>query len=167
MKLSIFCAAVLASSAAMAADSTPDTSFYENAAQGGMAEVELSKLAVEKGTAASVKEYAAMMVKDHTAANKKLMALAAKKQVKLPTSPSMMQKASKTKLNMMSGDSFDKSYIKTMVSDHKDTIELFQKEATSGEDADAKAFAAATLPTLQTHLKKIQAVASSNGVSAD
>ena len=131
MKSSILCATLLVSSAAFAADS-PDSSFYENAAQGGMAEVEMGHLAQEKSTNASVKEYGAMMIKDHTAANKKLAAIAARKQIKLPTSPSMMQKASKTKLNMMSGDSFDKSYIKGMIKDHQDDIEEFQKESLVG-----------------------------------
>jgi putative membrane protein len=75
-----------------------------------------------------------------------------------------MQKASKTKLNLLSGDSFDKSYIKGMIASHKDDIKEFQKEASEGKDAEAKAFASATLPTLQMHLEKIRAIAASAGV---
>jgi putative membrane protein len=154
--------ALLLASAAVAG--SPDSSFYKNAAEGGMSEVELGQLAQQKAANSSVKDFGAMMVKDHSAANDKLKALAASKQVSLPDSPSMMQKASKTKLNMMSGESFDKSYVKGMIDDHKQDIKEFQKEASEGKDPDARAFASATLPTLQMHLEKIQAIAAAAGI---
>jgi putative membrane protein len=144
---------------------SPDSSFYKNAAEGGMSEVELGQLAQQKATNPAVKEFGAMMVKDHTAANEKLKALAASKQVALPDSPSLAQKASKTKLDMLSGDTFDKSYVKGMIEDHKSDIKEFQKEAAEGKDPQAKAFAAATLPTLRTHLQKIESIAKSAGIS--
>jgi putative membrane protein len=106
-----------------------------------------------------------MMVKDHTAANDKLKTVAAAKQVALPDSPSLMQQASKKKLDMMSGDSFDKSYVKGMIDDHKADIKEFQTEAANGKDPDVKAFAVATLPTLKMHLQKIQSIASSEGIA--
>ena len=146
------------------ADDNPDATFYKKAAEGGMAEVELGKLAQDKSPTASVKEFGAMMVTDHSAANDKLKVIAAQKNIKLPTSPSVGQMASKTKLEALSGKSFDKSYIKGMVEDHQEDIKEFQTEATSGQDADAKAYAAATLPTLKAHLKKIRAIASAQGV---
>ena len=155
-------AAILAASVAMA--DSPDSSFIKNAAEGGMSEVQLGQLAQQKATNPAVKEFGAMMVKDHTAANDKLKTVAAAKQVSLPDSPSFMQKASKAKLDMMSGDSFDKSYIKGMIDDHEADIKDFQKEATEGKDPQVKAFALATLPTLKMHLKKIQAIASSAGI---
>jgi putative membrane protein len=77
-----------------------------------------------------------------------------------------MQKASKAKLEALTGNTFDKSYIKGMVEDHQEDIKEFQKEASSGQDPDAKAFAASTLPTLKAHLKKIQEIASAQGVNA-
>jgi putative membrane protein len=143
---------------------SPDSSFLKNAAEGGMSEVELGQLAQQKALNPAVKDFGAMMVKDHTAANDKLKALAASEQVSLPDSPSMMQKASKAKLNMLSGDSFDKSYVKDMIDDHKDDIKEFQKEISDGKDPQAKAFASATLPTLQMHLQKIQSIAASAGI---
>jgi putative membrane protein len=66
---------------------------------------------------------------------------------------------------MMSGDTFDKSYVKGMIEDHKSDIKEFQKEAAEGKDPQAKAFAAATLPTLRTHLQKIELIAKSAGIS--
>jgi putative membrane protein len=153
----------LTASVALAEDN-PDATFYKKAAEGGMAEVELGKLAQDKSPTTSVKEFGAMMVADHSAANDKLEAIAAKKNIKLPASPSVGQMATKTKLEVLSGNTFDKSYIKGMVEDHQEDIKEFQTEATSGQDADAKAYAAATLPILKAHLKKIRAIASAQGV---
>jgi putative membrane protein len=142
----------------------PDASFYNKAAEGGMAEVELGKLAQDKSPTQSVKDFGAMMIKDHSAAYEKLKAIAEGKNIKLPTSPSVGQMATKTKLDVLSGKTFDKSYIKGMVADHQEDIKEFQKEVSTGQDADAKAYAAATLPTLRAHLKKIQAIAAAQGV---
>ena len=150
--------------ALVAAADNPDAAFYRKAAEGGIAEVELGKLAQEKSTNQSVKDFGAMMVTDHTAANEKLKAIAERNGIKLPTSPSVGQMAAKTKLEVLSGNTFDKSYIKGMVKDHQEDIEEFQKEAISGQDPDAKAYAAATLPTLKKHLKSIQAIAVAQGV---
>jgi putative membrane protein len=150
----------------MAADN-PDATFYKKAAEGGMAEVEMGKLAQEKSSTASVKQFGAQMVTDHSAANEKLKAIAVGKNIKLPTSPSVGQMATKTKLEVLSGATFDKSYIKGMVKDHQEDIKEFQTEANSGQDPDAKAYAAATLPTLKSHLKMIQAIAAEKGVDVE
>jgi putative membrane protein len=164
MKSVLFlCMALALPLAASATDSTPDASFYKNAAEGGLAEVELGKLAQEKSSNSSVKEFGSMMVSDHAAANEKLKTIAASKNLKLPTSPSIGQMATKTKLKTLSGDTFDESYIKGMIKDHEEDIKEFQKEAASGQDPDARAYAAVTLPTLQKHLKRIQQIAASEG----
>lgn len=151
----------------LAADKSPDESFYEKAAQGGIAEVEMGRLAQEKAKSPEVKAFGAMMVKDHAAANDKMKAVAAKKGIDLPTKPSVAQMATKTKLQVLSGDTFDKSYVKDMVEDHVKDIAEFEKEARDGKDPDAKAFATATLPTLREHLEKIRHVASMTGVKLD
>src|SRR3982074_2539969 len=96
------CWAVMSMSLALpvlvfAADN-PDASFYNKAAEGGMAEVELGKLAQDKSPTQSVKDFGAMMIKDHSAAYEKLKAIAEGKNIKLPTSPSVGQMATKTKL---------------------------------------------------------------------
>ena len=164
MKIAVFSLALSFAATAALADS-PDSSFIKDAAQGGMSEVELGQLAQQKATNAAIKEFGAMMVKDHTAADDKLSAIATTKQVSLPDGPSLMQKASKTKLDMMSGDSFDKSYVKGMIDDHKADIKDFEKEATQGNDPQVKAFAMATLPTLKHHLQAIQSIATSAGIN--
>lgn len=153
--------------AAFGADSNPDAAFYKHAAEGGMSEVDLGNLAQKKSSNGSVKDFGAMMVKDHTAANDKLKGVAASKNISLPTSASIGQMATKAKLEILSGDTFDKSYIKGMIKDHEEDIAMFKKEAASGQDPDAKALAVATLPTLRAHLKKIKSIATAVGVSAD
>ena len=147
------------------AASSPDESFYKNAAEGGIFEVDAGKLAQDKGNSQQVKDFGAMMVKDHSAANEKLKALAATKNIDLPTSASVGQIATKAKLNVLSGDTFDNSYITSQLKAHRATIALFRKEIDSGQDADAKAFASATLPTLRAHMKAIDAIAADAGVS--
>ena len=160
-------AILLVPALAVGADRTPDQEFYEEAAQSGLAEVELGKLAQEKARSPEVKAFGAMMVKDHTAANEKLKALAAQKGVKLPTKPGLEHTATKAKLEVLSGETFDKSYVKGMVDDHEDDIEDFEEQVREGKDADAKAFATATLPTLRTHLQHIREIATKMGVDAD
>jgi len=155
--------ALLLTAAPVFADS-PDASFFKDAAAGGMSEVELGQLAQEKASNPAVKAFGAMMVKDHGAADDKLKSLAMSEQVALPDGPTMMQKATKTKLDLMSGESFDKSYIKGMIDDHKADIKDFEKEASDGKDPQAKAFAAATLPILKHHLHRAEAIAKSSGI---
>jgi putative membrane protein len=151
---------------AMAAMSgSKDESFFKHAAEGGMAEVEAGKLAQEKGSSQAVKDFGAMMVKDHSAANEKLQALASSEGVKLPSGPSLMQKASGKELKMKSADSFDKAYIKDQIKAHKETVDLFQKEISSGQDQQAQQFASATLPTIQAHLDKINQIATAAGIT--
>jgi putative membrane protein len=168
--MSKMCVAIIAISltlpASLLAAENPDATFFKKAAEGGMAEVELGKLVQDKSPTSSVKEFGGMMITDHSAANDKLKAIAERKSIKLPTSPSVSQMATKTKLEVLSGATFDKSYIKGMVKDHQEDIKEFQTEASSGQDPDAKAYAAATLPTLKAHLKKIQAIAAAQGVDA-
>jgi putative membrane protein len=163
--LVILAAPFAAAPLAMAADN-PDASFYKKAAEAGLFEVDAANQAEQKANSQKVKDFAAEMVKDHTAANDKLASLAQSKSITLPTSASMGQMAVKAKLDVLSGDTYDKSYIKTQIKAHQQAIALFKQEIAAGQDPDAKAFAAATLPTLRAHLKAIRAVAADAGVMA-
>jgi putative membrane protein len=155
---------VLAAPLIAMADS-PDAAFYKKAAEGGISEVEAGNLAQSKGNSQKVKDFGAMMVKDHSAANDKLKALATTKDVTLPTTSSVRQMATKAKLEVLTGDTFDKSYIKGQIEAHQNTVALFRKEISSGQDPDAQAFAKATLPTVRAHLKSINAIAADAGVT--
>jgi putative membrane protein len=150
--------------AAFAAGASPDKSFYKAAAEGGMSEVTLGNLAQERSTDPKVKDFGAMMVKDHSAANQKLQALAASKQISLPHHGSVAEVATKTKLEALRGHTFDKSYIKSQVKAHTETVALLRKEIASGQDADAQAFARSILPTVESHLQAVRTLASEEDV---
>ncbi len=165
MKTVLFCLWVVAAAPIAAWADSPDVSFYKNAAEAGIAEVEDGDLATTKGNSQAVKDFGARMVKDHGAANDKLKALAATKGVDLPTSASVSDMATKAKLDVLSGDTFDKSYIKSQIKAHRQAVALFKKEIASGQDADAKAFATQTLPTLRSHLSEIEKIAADAGIS--
>jgi len=161
MKLPIPLMLIIASAAAFAA--APDASFYKTLAQGGIAEVEAGKLAQQKGADPKVKDFGAMMVKDHSAANEQLKALAAGKGIDLPGSSSTSQMAAKAKLEVLSGGTFDKSYVEDQVKAHRETVELLKKELATGQDPDAKAFAQKVLPTVESHLRAINQIAAAGG----
>jgi len=147
------------------ADKNPDEAFFKHAAEGGIAEVEAGKLAQNKGNSAAVKDFGAMMVKDHTEANQKLKSIASSENVELPSTSSASQIATKGKLEVLTGDAFDKAYIKGQIKAHRETAALFKTEIASGADSQAKSFAKETLPTVQAHLKKVEDIAAQSGVT--
>jgi putative membrane protein len=135
-----------------------DRKFIEGAAMGGMAEVELGKLAQQKATSPGVKDFGTRMVEDHGKANDELKQLAQIKGVSVPAAPDKSHMREVDKLGKLSGAEFDKQYMSHMLSDHKKDVSEFKKASESSKDSDVKAFAGKTLPTLQEHLKLAQSV---------
>jgi putative membrane protein len=129
-----------------------DATFALHAAQGGLAEVKLGQLALEKASNPEVKSFAQKMVDDHSKANDQLNAAAAKDRMTLPNTMNAKDQSLYNKLSDLSGAAFDKAYMKAMVKDHEEDIKEFQKEADKGANPDIKSFASSTLPTLQQHL---------------
>ena len=142
-----------------AGSATADTAFVTKAADGGLAEVAMAKLAQEKAESAEVKAYAQKLEKDHTQANTELKQVASQKNITLPTAPSKMHQAKHDKLSKLSGAAFDKAYVAAMLEDHQKDVREFQREATSGTDSDVKAFAAKTLPVIKQHLEEAKKLA--------
>ncbi len=140
-------------------------SFVRQAAEAGMAEVELGQLASSKATRQDVKDFAQMMVTDHGKANEQLKDLASKKNLTLPTEPTAAQRAEKARLEKLSGAAFDSAFTKAMERDHRKAVSLFSKEASSGSDSDLKQWAGQTLPTLKEHLAKAEQLAGARGAS--
>jgi putative membrane protein len=138
--------------------SAADKKFVNEAAEGGMTEVQLGQLAADKASSPDVKQFGQRMVDDHSKANDQLKSLAQQKGVTLPTDLDAKDKAMKDKLSGLSGDQFDKMYMQHMVTDHKKDVAEFKKESTSAKDSDVKNWASQTLPTLQDHLKQAQEV---------
>lgn len=126
--------------------------FLVEAANGGMAEVEMARLAQERATNASVKSYATTLLNDHTAANDQVKALAASRNVTLPTAVSDEKKKDMEDLSKEKGASFDKKYMEMMVDDHEKDINKFEKASGDVKDTDVKAFIDNTLPKLRMHL---------------
>jgi putative membrane protein len=136
-----------------------DLAFINDAAPGGMAEVELGKLAVSKAQNAQVKSFGQKMIDDHSKAGDELKKLAAQKKVTLP--PDVMPKHNELmdKLSKLSGADFDKEYVKAMVEAHEKDVAAFENASKTAADADVKAFATKTLPTLKMHLEMIKDIA--------
>jgi putative membrane protein len=139
------------------------TKFATNAAQGGMAEVELGRLATQRAGDALVREFGARMVADHSRANAELKSIAAKKGIQLPADINSDQKSEMDKLAKMSGPEFDKEYMSAMLKDHETDVKDFDTQSKEGNDAEIKAFAGKTLPTLQQHLSMAQQAAQKVG----
>ena len=140
-----------ANTSGTASVSGDDRSFMTEAATGGMAEVELGRLAAQKGQSADVKKFGQRMVDDHSKANDELKQLATRKGVTLPADLTSEQKSEKDKLSKLSGAAFDKEYMSAMVEDHDKDVKAFQDKAKDAKDADLKAFVTKTLPTLEEH----------------
>ena len=135
-----------------------DAEFATKAAVGGMAEVELGKLALTKATNTQLKEFAKMMVSDHGKANEELMLIAKQKNITLPAAVDEDHQKKMNELDKKSGKDFDKAYAEAMVDGHEKTLKLMQDEAKDGKDAEIKAFASKTAPVVQTHLDMINKI---------
>lgn len=138
-----------------------DQMFMNKAAMGGMAEVQMAQMAQQKASSQEVKDYARMLEQDHSKANDKLKSIASERQVTLPTDIGPEHQAMATKLNALSGEEFDRAYMKGMVADHKKDIKEFEKASNRSMDSNLKEFASSTLPTLREHLQKAEQLATS------
>ena len=136
--------------------SRADRKFIEEAAQGGMAEVEHGKLAEQRAASPQVKQFGQRMVQDHTKAGDELKVIAGARGVTPPATMEKKHHREMEKLSKLSGAEFDRQYMKHMVDAHKQTVSLFEKQAKSGKDGDLKSYAIKTLPTLKEHLAQAQ-----------
>jgi putative membrane protein len=135
----------------MAKPVTPE-SFASQAAIIGKAEIELGQLALKNTQDAKVRTYAERMVKDHTAADKKLKTIAAKENLQLPQALDPEHESLKTKLEGLKGEDFDRAYLKAMANGHDKAVALFESASQQPQmPEDLKEFAASTLPTLEQH----------------
>lgn len=135
-----------------------DKKFATEAAEAGLAEVEMGKLGQNQGSSAKVKEYGRMMEKDHRKANDELQELAKKDNITLPsTLPSAMQNKHDA-LKKKSGQDFDRAFMKQMIEDHKKVITLFENEEKNGQNEQLRTWARKTLPTLRQHLEHAQKI---------
>ena len=132
--------------------------FMMEAANSNMAEIALGKMAAEKATDPEVKQFGQMMATDHGKASEEMKALAASKNVTLPTGVSEDMQKKQTDLARLTGAEFDKEYINLMVDAHEKDVEKFKEASENLNDAETKAFAAKTLPVLQAHLDQVKKI---------
>lgn len=142
-----------------AGTASSDAMFVKKAARGGLAEVELGQLAVQKASSEEVKKFGQRMVDDHGKANEQLKQVAAQEHIELPTEPGAQEKATKARLEKLSGEQFDKAYMSDMVKDHQKDVAEFARESKIAKDPAVKSFAQQTLPTLREHLKEAEKIA--------
>jgi len=146
-----------------------DRTFAINAADGGMFEVRAGEMAVAKGDSSatgmvmggdsmSIKSFGQMMITDHTKANDELKGIANPKGIDLPTTLSNAKQLKLDSLNAASGAAFSTMYAKMMVASHQETVALFEKQSSGGQDAELKTWATQKLPTLEHHLEMAEMI---------
>ncbi|SHJ36380.1 putative membrane protein [Hymenobacter daecheongensis DSM 21074] len=147
------------SSGAMPADAagptaphSTDAEFMQSAAASDQNEIQLSKLALEKGVSGMAKEHANMMVKDHTKSTADLKVIAGKKNVVLPPDMDAEHKAIAAEMRKLSGKEFEKKYLDQMVTDHQKTLNTLKAHQAMTKDADVQGFIGKVMPVVQNHL---------------
>ncbi len=151
-----------------------DRAFIEKATAGGMLEVELGKIAQQKASNSEVKRFGQKMSGDHARANSELEKIAVNRGVPVPSALPDEKRADVDRLAGLSGEQFDREYMKFMVADHQQDVAEFRKASTTSGDPEVKRFAAKTLPVLEEHLKMAEKVnasltrgGKSSGTSSD
>jgi putative membrane protein len=129
-----------------------DAEFAKKAASGGLAEVEMGKIAKERATDPDVKKFAEKMITDHGKVNEELEKIAKELKLSIPSKPDAEEQKHIDMLRDYKGTDFDKMYIKHMVEDHEKDVKEFTRAARECKDAKLKAFAEKTLPTVKDHL---------------
>jgi putative membrane protein len=139
--------------------SAVDRMFVKNALQGGIAEVQLGQLTLQKSNNDQVKQFAQKMIDDHTKLGDQMKPVAQQIGVAVPTEPSKKDKATMAKLQALSGPAYDQAYIKDMVKDHKQDLSEFQAEDSSGQDPAVKDAATQGSQVISQHLQMAQQLA--------
>jgi putative membrane protein len=142
----------------MTSVSEDGTEFAVKAANGSMLEIAAGKMAQEKGTSQAVKDFGAMMVKDHGKASEELKSIATNKNINLPSTMGEEQQKHVDELAKLSGKEFDKKYVDMMADDHEDDVDLFDKASKDLKDPDLKAFATQTASVVKGHLERITTI---------
>lgn len=143
--------------------SEKDQQFLRQAASDGLAEVQLGKMAAERAANPEVQRFGQRMVTDHTTANQELMAVAQAKDISVPKDLDKSHQEMAEQLAKVQGPNFDREYMQHMVADHEKAVQLFTRAAQESQDADIRAFAAKTLPTLQEHREMARQLAQQVG----
>jgi len=132
--------------------STQDAHFVLRASAGGLAEVMMGHLAMQRGQTAAERAYGQMLVTDHTEADHALMAIAQSLMLRTAPGPAPVQRAMAQQLESAPASRFDAMFNQDMIAAHQQTIALFKTEAGLGQNPQLRRFAMTTLPVLYKHL---------------
>jgi putative membrane protein len=138
--------------------SAAEQAFMMDAAQGGMAEVELGRLAQQRGSSAQVRDFGRMMVQQHSQANSELMAIAQRLGVTLPSTLPPSAQAAQMRLQQTQGPDFDKQYIELQAAGHLEQRALFQFAANNAQNPELRSFAQKTLPMIERHIDQLHTI---------
>lgn len=131
-----------------------DRLYITESAQGGMAEVQMAKLALQRSKDNNVRQYANQMIQEHTPVNQQLMQLASQKGVRPPTTLGPKYQAAIARISQLSGSDFDQAYKNEAgINLHMEYFVVQRRQAELGQDADLKAFATKNIPVTQKHLQ--------------
>jgi putative membrane protein len=145
--------------------SAMDRVFVTKAMQGNMAEIQLGQLTLQKSDNQQVKEFAQRMIDDHTQLQDQLKPVAQQLGVAVPDQVSKKDRSTMTKLQALSGSTYDQAYIRDMVKDHKQDLSQFQMEASSGQDQTVKDAATQGSKVIAQHLQMAQQLAKDQNVT--
>jgi len=134
--------------------SLQDRKFLYVASKGGTMELRLGQSGLDYGNSGGVKKLAQVLVDDHMKAAAELSQIAGQKGVSLTSEDREMPNG----LPALTGDAFDKEFVRTAVKKHERDIKEFEKEASSGSDPELKAWAGKMLPVLHAHLEAAKAL---------
>ena len=136
-----------------------ESTFIKKAADGGMTEVELGKVAEKNGQKDDIKSFGSQMVKDHGKANDDLKNIASKMNVTVPDKVSAKHQAGIARMSKLSGAAFDTAYAKDMVEDHEKDIAEFEKALGEVSNEDLKKFINDAIPMMKGHLEMAKKMA--------
>lgn len=135
--------------------------FLMQAIQGDLAEIKLGELAQQKGQSDEVREYGAKLVQDHSKSLEEARQLAEAEGIEVPEEPSPEAQQVHEQLMGLSGEEFDREFVRSMVEDHEKAVSLFETQA-EGSDTDTADYAEKTLPVLEEHLQIAESIEPAN-----
>jgi putative membrane protein len=144
--------------------SDKDKSFLKEAAEDNIAEVKAAELTVKTTKNPQIKMFAEKMITDHKMLLMGMKSVAAKAGVELPTSPSLKADAEYAKLKVLTGETYDKSYVKSMVSDHHSDLDKMKQENVATNNPDMKKLTMKASTVIAGHTKMIDGIAGKMGV---
>ena len=135
-----------------------DITFANNAATISLSEIELGKLAIEKGSDKRIKNFGTLLVKQHTKTHRKLKLIALAKKLTLPTAPDTITQKEITSLSQLSGKAFDKAFLDQTTADQEKNLQLFEAAAKRVYDKDLRKIANRDVLVIKRHIYALNGI---------